>query len=79
MERSALLGEGIRIRPIRPGAAVEQKAMVPLTPERRAQLIAMVEENDQMPADVKARLVQELQADEVPAATLDRLDRRMGG
>ena len=79
MERSALLGEGIRIRPIRPGAAVEEKAMVPLTPERRAELIAMVEENDQMPADVKARLVQELQADEVPAATLDRLDRRMGG
>jgi multidrug efflux pump subunit AcrA (membrane-fusion protein) len=79
MERSALLGEGIRIRPIRPSAAVDEKAMVPLTPERRAELIAMVEENDQMPADVKARLVQELQADEVPAATLDRLDRRMGG
>lgn len=78
-ERSALLGEGIRIRPIRPNAAVEDKAMVPLTPERRAELIAMVEGNEQMPAEVKARLVQELQADEVPAATLDRLDRRMGG
>jgi multidrug efflux pump subunit AcrA (membrane-fusion protein) len=78
-ERSALLGEGIRIRPIRPGASVEEEAMVPLTPERRAELIAMVESNDQMPAEVKARLVQELQADEVPAATLDRLGSRMGG
>jgi multidrug efflux pump subunit AcrA (membrane-fusion protein) len=79
MERSALLGEGIRIRPIRPGAAVDTKAMVPLTPERRAELIAMVEANERMPAEVKARVLEELQADEVPAGTLERLERRMGG
>jgi hypothetical protein len=78
-ERSALLGDGIRIRPIRPGAAVEEKAMVPLTPERRAELIAMVEANERMPAEVKSQLLQELQAETVPAATLERLERRMGG
>lgn len=78
-ERSALLGEGIRIRPIRPGAAVEEKAMVPLTEARRAKLIAMIEANAEMPDEVKAKLLEELQAEEVPAATLERLDRRMGG
>ena len=77
-EQSALLGQGIRIRPIRTGPAKDQ-AMVPLTAERRAQLIAMVEGDADLPAEVKAQLLQDLQADSVPAATLDRLDSRMGG
>lgn len=74
-ERSALLGEGIRIRPIRPEAA----DLVPLSPERRAELVALVEADDRMPEEIKARLLQDLQADTVPAATLDRLEARMGG
>jgi len=77
-EQSALLGEGIRIRPIRQPAP-EDQAMVPLTAERRAQLIAMVEGDADLPAEVKAQLLQDLQGDKVPAATLDRLDSRMGG
>ena len=43
------------------------------------ELIAMVERDADLPADVKAQLLQDLQADAVPAATLDRLDSRMGG
>ncbi|MFP5481215.1 MAG: efflux RND transporter periplasmic adaptor subunit [Alphaproteobacteria bacterium] len=74
-ERSALLGEGIRIRPIRPQAA----DLVPLSPERRAELVALVEADDRMPDEVKSRLLQDLQADAIPAATLDRLEARMGG
>ena len=78
-ERSALLGEGIRIRPIRPEAEADDQSMVPLSDARRAELIAMVESNAEMPADVKAQLLEELEAREIPAATLERLDRRMGG
>ena len=58
-ERSAVLGEGIRIRPIRPGAeAAEPEEEVNLSPERRAALIAVVEANDTMPDEVKSRLLQ---------------------
>ena len=74
-ERSALLGDGIRIRPIRPEGA----DLVPLSPERRAELVALVQADNRMPDEVKARLLQDLQSDAVPAATLDRLEGRMGG
>jgi multidrug efflux pump subunit AcrA (membrane-fusion protein) len=83
LERSVFLGEGIRIRPIRPGAdatddgGVEDK--VNLTPERRAALIALVEASDNMPDEMKTRLLQQLQADTVPTEVIDRLERRMDG
>ncbi|MBA3910025.1 MAG: efflux transporter periplasmic adaptor subunit [Rhodobacter sp.] len=82
-ERSAFLGAGIRIRPIRPdaaaspGGASEDKVM--LTPERRAALIALVEASAKMPDEVKSRLLQELQAETVPAEMIRRLERRMDG
>ncbi|NJM83313.1 MAG: efflux transporter periplasmic adaptor subunit, partial [Tabrizicola sp.] len=84
-ERSALLGAGIRIRPVRPDAAdattppSTETAMITLTPERRAELIALVEANDRMPADAKARVLEQLQADTVPARVITRLEERMGG
>ena len=79
MERSVLLGEGIRIRPIRPGAEDRAKDMVPLSPERRARLVALVQADEQMPDEVKMQLLQDLQAEAVPAETLERLEGRMGG
>lgn len=79
MERSILLGEGIRIRPIRPGAQDGATDMVLLSPERRAQLVALVEADDRMPAEIKEQLLRDLEAEAVPAATLDRLEGRMGG
>lgn len=78
LERSVFLGEGIRIRPIRPGAAATDDA-VSLTPERRAALIALVEASDKMPDEAKSRLLQQLQADTVPAEVIERLERRMDG
>lgn len=74
-ERSALLGDGIRIRPIRPEGA----DLVPLSPERRAELVALVQADAALPEELKASLLKDLQADAVPAATLDRLEGRMGG
>lgn len=80
-ERAPFLGAGIKVRPIRPEAAnaPEAPAMVELTPERRAQLIAFVEGNTFMPDDAKQRVLAQLAQDKVPAATVERLESRMGG
>jgi hypothetical protein len=91
-ERSPLLGAGIKVRPIRreslpPGDAAAAAAamapaepeMVELTPERRARLIAYVEKNGGMPADVKRRLLAQLNAERVPAQMVDRIESRIGG
>lgn len=87
LERSPLLGAGIRVRPIRPDAAQGTAApaaapapeMVDLTPERRAQLVALVEGNARMPAEAKARVLAQLAQDRVPLQVVERIERRMGG
>lgn len=87
LERSPLLGAGIRINPIRPGAtAAVTPAQAPaaaetvaLTPERRAGLIALVEANTRMPDEAKARMLEQLAQDQVPAQVVARLESRMGG
>lgn len=81
-ERSPLLGAGIRIRPVRPGAALADPAapeFVELTEARRAALIAAVEAMSRMPADAKARVMEELAQDRVPAEVIQRIEARMGG
>lgn len=75
-ERSVLLGEGIRIRPIRPQAS---DSMVPLSPERRAQLVALVEADASLTPEGRARLLQELEGASVPAQVIDRLEGRADG
>lgn len=79
--RTPVLGDGIRINPIRPGAE-EAEPEVPediaLEPERRARLIAFVEGNGFMPSDVKERLLSQLNQDMVPAQVVERLESRMG-
>ncbi len=77
-DRAPVLGAGIRIRPVRPGQAGEAE-MIDLSPERRAALIAQVEGNTRMPADAKARLLAQLNADgPVPARIVARLEGRDG-
>ncbi|MCC5970751.1 MAG: biotin/lipoyl-binding protein [Pararhodobacter sp.] len=84
--RNPLLGEGIRIRPLR-DAALESDAapepqasgLVPLDAERRAALIARVEGNARMPAPVRSRILAQLQDDQVPALLLERLENGMQG
>ncbi len=84
-ERSPLLGAGIKITPVRPGAALDADPapdlpdLVELTTERRAELIAFVEGNTRMPADAKARVLEQLAQDRVPAGVIARLEQRMGG
>ncbi len=85
-ERSPLLGAGIKVRPVDPAAEADTArtrpdaaAMVELTDERRARLVAFVEGNAFMPADAKERVLAQLAQPMVPAQTVDRLESRMGG
>lgn len=82
-ERSPLLGAGIRVRPMRGAEAPENEQaaaeFVTLTPERRAALVAQVEGNARMPAEVKARILAQLAEDRVPAQVVARLESRGGG
>lgn len=76
-DRSPVLGQGIRVRPVRPGQE-EQAEMIDLSPERRAALIAQVEASDRMPEGVKARLLAQLAAGPVPARVVARLEGQGG-
>ncbi|MEO1638007.1 MAG: HlyD family efflux transporter periplasmic adaptor subunit [Pseudomonadota bacterium] len=77
--RSPLLGSGIKVRPIAPAGEVAETApaMITLDADRRARLIAFVSEG-RMPDDVKARIIGQLEQDEVPSETVARLESRMG-
>lgn len=81
-ERTPLLGEGIKLRPLRPAGATAAPATeeaIVLDPERRARLIAFVEGNTRMPAETKARFMAQLQEETVPASVVARLEERIGG
>ena len=83
-ERSPLLGEGIKVRPLRlddqgAQAAPPAPAMLELTEERRARLVAFVESNATMPAEIKSSILARLQQPQVPAQMVERLESRMGG
>ncbi|PRY74809.1 RND family efflux transporter MFP subunit [Yoonia maritima] len=79
-ERSPLLGAGIKVSPIMPEGqeiAVLEPEMLRLDPDRRAKLIAFVTDG-RMPDDVKARILAQLEQDEVSSETVERLESRMG-
>jgi RND family efflux transporter MFP subunit len=79
-ERSPLLGAGIKVQPINPDAPAAAQAapqMIALDADRRARLIAFVQAG-QMPDDVKARIIGQLEQDMVASETVERLESRMG-
>ncbi|SMH48009.1 efflux RND transporter periplasmic adaptor subunit [Maritimibacter sp. HL-12] len=53
--------------------------MIALDDERRARLIAFVRTNQMMPVDAKERILNQLNAPEVPVSVVERLEGRMGG
>jgi len=77
--RTPLLGAGIRVRPLRDEAMAPKAALLELTEERRARLVAFVEGNSRMPDEVKARLLGQLAEAKVPAQVVERIESRMGG
>ena len=80
-ERSPLLGAGIRVKPVRQGASTVEAApdLIDLTQARRAELIAFVQAAKGMPEDAKARVLEQLAQDKVPASVIQRIETRMGG
>ncbi|MEM7720612.1 MAG: efflux transporter periplasmic adaptor subunit, partial [Pseudomonadota bacterium] len=79
-ERTPLLGAGIRVRPVRPGApSAEPQApeLLELDPDRRARLVTFVEGNQFMPAEAKARVLAQLKEEKVPARVVERIESRM--
>jgi multidrug efflux pump subunit AcrA (membrane-fusion protein) len=79
LARTPVLGDGIRVNPIRDAdAGPVEPETISLDPERRARLIAFVEGNGFIPSDVKAQMLNQLQQDEVPAQMVSRLESRMG-
>ncbi len=81
-KRSPLLGAGIKLRPLRPGAEAASEpapSMVALAPERRAELIALVEGSAAMSPEDKARVLAQLAAEQVPEQVVRRLEQRLGG
>lgn len=80
--RSPLLGAGIAVTPLRIGrddTAPATPAMLELSAERRARLVAFVEANDRMPQEAKARVLAQLAEPQVPAQMVERIESRMGG
>lgn len=80
-ERSPLLGAGIKVNPLRPGQADEplpEPEMITLDADRKAKLVSFVE-GSRMPDEAKARILSQLDGDEVSAETVNRLESRMGG
>ena len=78
---SPLLGAGIAVRPMRQGATAAEAApaVLELTDERRARLVAFVQEDPNMPEGARERVLAQLAAREVPAGVVTRLESRMGG
>ncbi len=83
-QRTPLLGEGIKVRPL------EQQAQAPtdtagmvetleLSPERRERLKRFVQSDREMSDALKARLLGQLDQARVPARVVEGLERRMGG
>jgi len=79
-ERSPVLGTGIKVRVLsaEEGEEPEAPSMVALDPERRAKLIAFVEDNKYIPKDAKNRILDQLNKPEVPNEMVERLESRMG-
>lgn len=83
VDRTPLLGPGIKVSPLRRETAAvlasAEPELLELTSERRARLVAFVEQSDRMPAEVKARVLAQLGEEKVPAQLVDRIESRIGG
>lgn len=83
VERTSLLGAGIRLRPLRQETGdspkPDDRAMIELTPERRSALIAFVERDGEMNGETRDRILAALRAARVPREIVEQLESRMGG
>jgi membrane fusion protein (multidrug efflux system) len=59
-------------------AEAEAPSTIELDDERRARLIGFVENNSRIPEDVRSRMIEQLNAPQVPAQMVARIEARMG-
>ncbi|MEM7377960.1 MAG: HlyD family efflux transporter periplasmic adaptor subunit [Pseudomonadota bacterium] len=78
LARTAQLGPGVRVKTIGPDRQIEQRETVKLTAAQQTQLRAVIGNNNRMPADVKARLLERIDSGEISAAMWQRFENRMG-
>jgi hypothetical protein len=74
-----MLGAGILVNPIRrvEGSAEATPAapeQITLDPVRRATLVALVEANNSIPDQARARILAQLEQEQVPARMIERLE-----
>ncbi len=81
--RTPLLGAGIRVRPLRvEGAAaieVPEPELIELTEDRRARLVAFIENSKRLPEEARQRVLAQLAKPAVPVKLINRIESRMGG
>ncbi|WP_422071825.1 efflux RND transporter periplasmic adaptor subunit [Tranquillimonas rosea] len=82
--QTPLLGTGIKVDPdMRRGPADsgpgDTEEMVALSAERRARLVAFVEDDAVMPPQAKTRVLAQLRAPEVPATMVARIEAQIEG
>lgn len=81
VERSPQLGKGVKVKVIGEDAAPAPAVadLVTLDPEKQEKMIAWVEANKRMPAEMKSRVLKRLRTGKAPQRMVDRISQRMGG
>ncbi len=75
LKRAPQLGVGIRVDPKSAGGLViEDEALVPLSEEKQALIIAALEQNRRIPVSVRERMLARVRTGEVPAQMAERLE-----
>ncbi len=68
------LGAGVKVKPVRPDAVIEENKMVAITEEQREAFTKRIEANAYIPEDAKARILARLKEDEIPQDMFDRMN-----
>ncbi|MEO0371472.1 MAG: HlyD family efflux transporter periplasmic adaptor subunit [Pseudomonadota bacterium] len=77
-ERTPLLGAGVKVQPTL-AAPNDQSALLEISDDQRARLIAFVTTGLEASEEIKAQLLAQLQETRVPTELIERLERRIGG
>lgn len=78
-ERTPLLGEGVKVQPKSIDPGQDDVALLILSDDQRARLIAFVQTGLEVSEEIKLQLLGQLQEAQVPADLVERLERRIGG
>jgi len=81
-DRSPQLGKGVKVKVIgndAPPVSAPEVDLVTLDPEKQEKMIAWVEANERIPAEMKSRILKRLRTGKAPQRMVDRISQRIGG